>query len=340
MDPTATILISVVLILVLATLLAIWVRSPGAPRGVPPERERDAGTPPVSSSADQPAERWPVVPAPGDELPAAPAGARLPRAGPGAARPETPPAVAAPAGALRELALHRQALNLARTSGDSEGEALALVRLAAASVAAGEIDEGIGLYREAVDIAHQRGDHHAQLAALRALGQAYVGAGLPGQAVLVCEEALEIARRSADRKGEAVLLGDLGAACRAQGLTLRAIACYELQLAVAREVADEASVVSALGEMGDAYASVGQGRRALDLYGEALALVRVRSDRRRSDQRDEGVLLWRTSLALDQLGQRAEAIARARAALALLEPLSAADAAPVRERLARWQGGA
>ncbi|HMD86568.1 MAG TPA: hypothetical protein VKO18_17925 [Terriglobia bacterium] len=55
------------------------------------------------------------------------------------------------------------------------------------------------------------------------------------------------------------------------------------------------------------------------------------------DRRGEGNALWNMSLALDKLGDRAQAIAHAEAALKIYEAIEDPNSAKVRAQLAQWR---
>ncbi len=55
-------------------------------------------------------------------------------------------------------------------------------------------------------------------------------------------------------------------------------------------------------------------------------------------RRGEGDALFNMSLALDKLGQRPEAIDRAKAALVIFEQIESPDAEKARQKLSEWQG--
>lgn len=55
------------------------------------------------------------------------------------------------------------------------------------------------------------------------------------------------------------------------------------------------------------------------------------------DRRGEGIALWNVSLALDQLGERAQAIQHAEQALNIFERIEDPSAARVRAQLAEWR---
>ena len=77
---------------------------------------------------------------------------------------------------------------------------------------------------------------------------------------------------------------------------------------------------------------MGDARKAIAFYEQALII-----DREIGDRRGEGNDLWNSALALDKLGDRAQAIARAEAALRIREAIEDPRGAKVRARLAEWR---
>ena len=74
-------------------------------------------------------------------------------------------------------------------------------------------------------------------------------------------------------------------------------------------------------------------RKAIDHFEQSLDIARKIEYRR-----GEGDALFNMSLALDKLGQRPEAIDRAKAALVIFEQIESPDAEKARQKLAEWQG--
>ena len=105
-----------------------------------------------------------------------------------------------------------------------------------------------------------------------------------------------------------------------------------LGLLAAQRLKNRQSEANSLGNLGNAYIALGEYRRAIGFYKQQLGIAREIGDRR-----GEGTTLWNTSLALYRLGERAQAIANARAALPILEQIESPDAAKVRRQLAEWQ---
>ena len=87
-----------------------------------------------------------------------------------------------------------------------------------------------------------------------------------------------------------------------------------------------------LGNLGNAYSDLGETRRAIEFYEQQLVISREIGDRR-----SEGIALWNMSLALDQLGDRAQAILDAKDALKIYEQIEHPSAGKVRNRLAEWR---
>ena len=77
---------------------------------------------------------------------------------------------------------------------------------------------------------------------------------------------------------------------------------------------------------------MGETRRAIEFYEKALEI-----DREIGNRQGEGMDLWNMSLALDQLGERAQAIAHAEAALKIYEQIEDRRADEVRKELAEWR---
>jgi hypothetical protein len=75
--------------------------------------------------------------------------------------------------------------------------------------------------------------------------------------------------------------------------------------------------------------------RAIESYEQQLVTVREIGDRR-----GEGIALWNMSLAVDKLGDRAQAITHAEAALRIFETIEDRNASKVPAALAQWGGQA
>jgi tetratricopeptide (TPR) repeat protein len=75
-------------------------------------------------------------------------------------------------------------------------------------------------------------------------------------------------------------------------------------------------------------------RKAIEVYEQAIVIARETGDRR-----GEGTLLFNSALALDKLGDRAQSIVRAEAALKIYVAVKDPFIPKVRALLEKWRGG-
>jgi tetratricopeptide (TPR) repeat protein len=227
---------------------------------------------------------------------------------------------------------YEKALEIDREIGNRAGEAAALDNLGIAHSVLGEIRPAIEYYEKALKIDREIDDRRGEGAALSNLGWTYATLGEPLRAIEYYEKALEISREIGAGCGEAAVMGNLGNAYGALGEPRRAIEYYGKALEIYRQIGDRRGEGTVLGNLGNAYAALGETRRAIEFYGMAHEI-----DREIGDRSGEGIGLWNMSLALDKLGERAQAIARAEAALKILEQIENPNAAKVRQQLAEWR---
>jgi hypothetical protein len=86
-----------------------------------------------------------------------------------------------------------------------------------------------------------------------------------------------------------------------------------------------------LGNIGKSRARLGETRLAIESHSEQLQIAREFGD-----WHTEGCALWNTSLALDKLGNRFQAITHAEAARNIFEETADAECAKVQKQLAEW----
>ena len=77
---------------------------------------------------------------------------------------------------------------------------------------------------------------------------------------------------------------------------------------------------------------LGETRKAIEYYEQQLKI-----NQKIGDRRGEGNALWNTSLTLDGLGRREEAVKMAKEALAIYEQIESPVAERVRRKLVEWQ---
>ena len=97
------------------------------------------------------------------------------------------------------------------------------------------------------------------------------------------------------------------------------------------KIKDEKAKGKILGEIGTVHQLLSEPHQAIEYHEKALSIAREIGDRR-----GEGITLWNMSLALDQLGQRAQAIECARAAINILEDIEDPNAEMVKRKLQEW----
>jgi MinD-like ATPase involved in chromosome partitioning or flagellar assembly/tetratricopeptide (TPR) repeat protein len=212
-------------------------------------------------------------------------------------------------------------------------ESAALGNLGMAYESLGEYSRAIEYQEQHLEIAHEIGDRRSEGNALGNLGLAYHSLGEYRRAIEYHQQSLQIARELGDRRGEASALGNLGNAYDNLGEHRRSIEYQERQLQIAREIGDRLGEGQALGNLGSAYYGLREYRRAIEYYEQRLQIAREIGDRQ-----GEANALFNSAPALDQLGDRVAAIARAEAALKIYEAIEAPHAPKVRDQLAKWRG--
>jgi hypothetical protein len=83
-----------------------------------------------------------------------------------------------------------------------------------------------------------------------------------------------------------------------------------------------------------AYGKLGEARKAIGYYEQYLAIARGTGDH---EGEAEAFVMGMMSLNLDQLGERVEPVAHAKAALRILEKIDSPIAEELRKELAEWR---
>jgi tetratricopeptide (TPR) repeat protein len=235
--------------------------------------------------------------------------------------------------ARKAIEYQEQALVVSREIGDRRAEGSVLGNLGLAHADLGDARKAIEFDEQSIVIKREIGDRRGEGNSLCRIGSAHAALGDVRKAIECYEQALAIAREIGDRRGEGNSLGSLGNAHADLGDARRAIEFYEQCLVVHREIGDRRGEGNALGSLGSAHYSLGDAHKAIEFYDQQAAITREIGDRR-----GEGNALWNSAHALDSLANRAEAIARAVAALAIFEAIESPHAAMVRAKLAEWRG--
>jgi tetratricopeptide (TPR) repeat protein len=163
-------------------------------------------------------------------------------------------------------------------------------------------------------VARQKGDRSAEVSALTDLGIVCTRDGVVQRALQLLEEALTLARQLGDRARESDVGGNLGMAALASGQAPRALELFQQELAYARETRNAFAEKTALEHLGHAHSSLRDPAGAFSFFDQALALARQVGDRQ-----NEADLLWYLGIQHAELGQQEQAIAKAQAAVDLLQ---------------------
>ena len=233
----------------------------------------------------------------------------------------------------KAIEFYEQALEIDREIGDRQGESAGLDNLGIAYADLGEPRKAIEFYEQALVIDREIGDRRGEGKALGNLGIAYADLGEPRKAIEFYEQQLVITREIGDRHGEGNALGNLGVAYKNLGEPRKAIEFYEQRLVIAREIGDRLGEGNTLGNLGTAYQNLGKPSKAIEFYEQWLIIAREIGYRR-----GEASSLFNSALALDKLNDRAQAVARAQAALQIFEVIEHPQAAKVRALLEKWKG--
>ena len=213
--------------------------------------------------------------------------------------------------------------------GDAQGIVFSNLGLTHAEL--GDTDKAIEFYQKSLSIARELGNRPVEGATMGNLGLAQATLGNTEEAIEFFEKQLAISREIGDRASEGAALGNLGVAYAQKRDYARAIEFYQQRIDIAREIGDRRGEGNALSNLGSMYYVLGDSRRALEFEDQAEAIARELGD-----LRGQAKALYNSSLALDQLGERSEAIVRARIALDLFEEVEDPNAARIRKQLDEW----
>ena len=191
--------------------------------------------------------------------------------------------------------------------------------------------EGIRWLEAQLKAARELGYRQGEGVALGNLGIAYRHLGDTCKAIEFHEQSLVIDRELGDRRGEGADLGNLGNAYAALGDARKAIGFYEQVLVIYRELRDRRGEGNALGDLGNAFADLDDARKAIEFHEQHLQIAREIGDRW-----GEGNALFNSALSLNKLGNRGEAITRAKAALRILDQVEDPNAVKVGNQLLEW----
>ncbi len=135
--------------------------------------------------------------------------------------------------------------------------------------------------REALELAKKSGDKQAIGVSLSFLGGVYSDLEQYDKALGYFEEALVIKRETGDREGLAAALGETGIVYSSIGRYEKALGCHEEALAIHKEMGARNDIGGDLAEIGIVYSYLGRYEKALGFFDEALAIhkeINARND--------------------------------------------------------------
>jgi DNA-binding SARP family transcriptional activator len=138
----------------------------------------------------------------------------------------------------------------------------------------GEMEQALELSKEAVDLARRTGDIAQQASALRQHGYLCYRCGRHDQAFPALEEALRLSRQAGDRHAEAQTLNVSGVVYYYGGNYAQALALWKEALRVCREVGFKPVLAQVAGNVGELYRALGCYASALVFRHEALSVAR------------------------------------------------------------------
>jgi tetratricopeptide (TPR) repeat protein len=205
--------------------------------------------------------------------------------------------------------------------------------LGAAHLLVGENLRAAELFKEQLGIARTIGDRSSEGSALSLLGNVHHDLGEQKRTIDHFEKSLEIARETGDRRAEGMELANLGNVYFSLLNFRSALEFYKKSLEINQSLADRLGEGRALVSLARLHFAMDEPRRATEYYDRALRILREIGD-----SYGEGIALFNSSLVLYKLGNHLEAIARAKAALKILEAIESPAASTVRDALAKWRG--
>ena len=167
--------------------------------------------------------------------------------------------------------IHRAALAVARSTGDQNNEAVALLNLARLCESTGHRDETDDCCEKALAIYSDLGDQLGQAHVLRRQGSSWLAVGKPHEAVEALKQAQNLYHDLGDRRGEASVLRDLGRVLHQLGDPI----AWELTSAALhlfRDMDDPTGEADTLWDLGRYSEMTGDTHKALALIEQARSI--------------------------------------------------------------------
>jgi tetratricopeptide (TPR) repeat protein/DNA-binding SARP family transcriptional activator len=174
---------------------------------------------------------------------------------------------------------YQRALTIAGETGDRNGEHTALHGLGHVHYMQDRYNSAADCYQQALTIARETGDRNGEHDALRGIGHVHVKRGRYQDATRCYQRALTIARETRDRNGEQFALRGLAHVLYLRGDHLQAAGYSQQVLAIARETGDTGGQLFALRSLGHVHRSEGRYEPARRCYERVLAIARETGNR-------------------------------------------------------------
>jgi predicted ATPase/DNA-binding SARP family transcriptional activator len=179
----------------------------------------------------------------------------------------------------RAAALHAEAAELFRLTGDEAGVVRALIQRAGTEAKAGSLERAETLIEESFELARALGDSLPLSDALHEAAWMAIDRGDRSRARVLIEESLGLRRQMGDPISTSVSLAVLGWLNRTEGELGLAARHLDEALVLAREANDIQSIAEALAGRGLVALGLCDHERAADLFAESLTLASAMGDR-------------------------------------------------------------
>lgn len=199
----------------------------------------------------------------------------------------------------RARVLYEQALTQFEALGNDRGRSFAMAHLGTVLEALGDDHAALEREEQGLALARRIGDNNQIITLLNNLAITYLRLRRYGDAVDACRQALEVLPSRAFRNFEPHLLDTLGQALTATGSYDEAIDAYQRSLAKVRELGDRWGESIVLSNLGAALRDVGRPDEAAAHWHEALSVM---NENAIADSRD---------VSRDDLRRRLDALERA-----------------------------
>lgn len=143
----------------------------------------------------------------------------------------------------------------------------------------GEYSDAIALHQQALTLAKAMETVAAQGSALGALGNAYLSMGEHERAIAHYQQSLKIARAENEMASVGIALGNLGNAYRVVEAYDLAYECLQERLAIARTLSDLKGEGDGLCNLGSLYSMQGKRDKAKKVLGQAVKMAQAKGHR-------------------------------------------------------------